>query len=62
MQTIPDSDKVIRVLSEFPDTNGLLRTDMTGYAKIHGNWMPLGVAFTRWLMRLVLVEIWSWIP
>jgi putative peptide zinc metalloprotease protein len=62
MQIIQDSDKVIRVLSEFPDTDGLLRTDMSGYAKIRGKWMPLGVAFTRWLMRLVLVEIWSWIP
>jgi putative peptide zinc metalloprotease protein len=62
MQVIPESDKVIRVLSEFPNTDGLLRTDMSGYAKIRGTWMPLGVAFTRWLMRLLLVEIWSWIP
>lgn len=62
MQVIQESDKVIRVLSEFPDTHGLLRTDMTGYAKIRGSWMPLGVAFTRWLMRLLLVEVWSWIP
>jgi putative peptide zinc metalloprotease protein len=62
MQVIPESDTVIRVLSEFPNTDGLLRTDMSGYAKIRGKWMPLGVAFTRWLMRLLLVEIWSWIP
>lgn len=62
MQVVPEQGRVIRVLSEFPNPHGLLRTDMTGYAKIEGTWMPLGVAFTRWLVRLVMVEIWSWIP
>ena len=62
MQVVPEQGRVIRVLSEFPNLHGLLRTDMTGYAKIEGTWMPVGVAFFRWLVRLVMVEIWSWIP
>ena len=62
MQVIPDQTRVIRVLSEFPENHGLLLTDMTGYAKIHGGWMFTGVAFTRWLMRFIMVEVWSWIP
>jgi len=39
-----------------------LHTGMTGYAKINTTYMPLGMAYTRWLRRLVYVEIWSWIP
>jgi putative peptide zinc metalloprotease protein len=62
LQVIPDQSRVIRVLSEFPENQGLLLTDMTGYAKIHGGWMFTGVAFTRWLVRFIMVEVWSWIP
>ena len=62
MQVLPDQGQVIRVISELAETDGLLYTDMTGYAKIHGEYMPLGVAFTRWLVRFALVEVWSWIP
>jgi putative peptide zinc metalloprotease protein len=61
-EALPDNGKVIRVLSEFPNPDGLLKTDMTGYAKINGRWMPVGVAFTRWLVRFIMVEVWSWIP
>jgi putative peptide zinc metalloprotease protein len=61
MQVVPPQGKVIRVLSEFPITEGI-HTDMTGYAKIEGTWMPVGVAFTRWLIRFIWVEVWSWIP
>jgi multidrug resistance efflux pump len=61
-ELIREEGKVIRVLSEFPNTEGALKTDMTGYAKIEGSWMPVGIAFSRWLVRLVMVEIWSWIP
>jgi len=62
MQVVKEQGRVIRVVSEFPNPHGLLRTDMTGYAKIEGSWKPVGVAFTRWLVRFVMVEVWSWIP
>lgn len=61
MWYIPENTKVIRVLSEVPG-NFLMRTEMTGYAKIQGSWKPVGVAFTRWMMRFVFVEVWSWLP
>ena len=54
--------KVIRVLSDLQNTNGMLKTDMTGYAKIECARRPLGIAFTRWLVRFIFVEVWSWIP
>lgn len=54
--------KVVRVLSKLPNEDGLLKTDMTGYAKIETTYKPVIVAFTRWLVRFFLVEVWSWIP
>ncbi|MBW2602891.1 MAG: HlyD family efflux transporter periplasmic adaptor subunit [Deltaproteobacteria bacterium] len=61
-EILRDKGKVVRVLCELSDTNPELRTDMTGYAKIKSKWMPVGIAFTRWLVRFFLVEVWSWIP
>ena len=61
-ELLRDKGKVIRVLSEFPNDGGMIRSDMTGYAKIECEKKPVIVAFTRWLMRFVFVEIWSWIP
>ena len=57
-----EGDKVIRVITTINNIDDLLRTDMTGYAKVSGSWKPAGVAYTRWLMRFVLVTVWSWIP
>ena len=54
--------KVIRVLSDLQNNNGILKTDMTGYAKIECARRPLGIAFSRWLVRFIFVEVWSWIP
>jgi multidrug resistance efflux pump len=61
-ETIRKEGKVVRVISELDNADGLLRTDMTGYAKIESQWRPVGVAFTRWLIRFLFVEVWSWIP
>ena len=61
-ELINPEGKVVRVISEFSNPDGLLKTDMTGYAKIQGSWKPVGIAFTRWLVRFFLVEVWSWIP
>jgi putative peptide zinc metalloprotease protein len=61
-ETIREKGRVIRVLCELDNSQGLLKTDMTGYAKIEGKERPVAVAFTRWLMRFLFVEVWSWIP
>ena len=54
--------KVVRVLTEFTDQEGFIHSDMTGYAKIACDKKPVGIAFTRWLVRFFMVEVWSWIP
>ena len=54
--------KVVRVITEIPNKDLMLKPDMTGEAKIEGGWKPLIVAFTRSIVRFVMVEVWSWLP
>lgn len=54
--------KVVTVTALLPNPDGLLRTGMTGYAKIQGEKTVLGIAYTKALVRFVLVEVWSWLP
>jgi len=61
-EVLKPAGKVVRVLSEFPKNGNTIKTDMTGYAKIETEYLPVGVAFSRWLVRFIYVEIWSWIP
>lgn len=61
-ETIREKGKVVRVLSEVDNPKGVLKTDMTGYAKIESTWQPVGIAYSRWLVRFLFVEVWSWIP
>ncbi|MEW6426935.1 MAG: HlyD family efflux transporter periplasmic adaptor subunit [Thermodesulfobacteriota bacterium] len=61
-EVLKEKGRVIRVISEFPNDGDVIKTDMTGWAKIEGSPRPVAVAFTRWLMRFFYVEVWSWIP
>ncbi|MDW7772827.1 MAG: efflux RND transporter periplasmic adaptor subunit [Desulfobulbaceae bacterium] len=61
-EILRDRGKVVRVLAEFAGSDALPKSDITGYAKIKGEVRPVGLAFTRWLRRLIFVEVWSWIP
>jgi multidrug resistance efflux pump len=61
-ELLREEGKVVRVLTELTNTEDLLKTDMTGYAKIDCETKPVVVAFTRWLVRFILIEVWSWIP
>jgi len=54
--------KVVRVNMLVEDANGLLKSGMTGNAKVQGDWHLLIVVFTRALARFLLVEVWSWLP
>ncbi|MEC4982594.1 MAG: efflux RND transporter periplasmic adaptor subunit [Oscillatoria sp. PMC 1068.18] len=54
--------RFIKVIIELPNTQRLLKSGMTGYAKIEGTTMPVIVAFTRPVVRFVQIEVWSWIP
>ncbi len=57
----PDGN-VVRVITEIPNSDLMLKPDMTGEAKIDGGWKPLVVAFTRAIVRFVMVQVWSWLP
>ncbi len=61
-KVLRDKGKVVRVLAELPNPDGILKSDMSGYAKIECGKTPLLLAFTRWLVRFFMVEVWSWIP
>ena len=53
---------VVRVLTDIPNGTGMLKPNMTGYAKIEGAEMPVWEAYSRMIMRFFRIEIWSWIP
>lgn len=57
----PDG-KIVRVVAHIPNPQQELKPGMTGEAKIAGGWKPLVVAFTRPVVRFIMVEIWSWFP
>lgn len=58
----PDGKKVVRVLTNIPNHKQELKPEMTGGAKIEGGWKPVIVAFTRPVVRFIMVEVWSWFP
>jgi putative peptide zinc metalloprotease protein len=55
-------DRFIRVLTNIPNPDGLLKPDMTGYAKIESKTRPVGIVLTRIIVRFFLVQVWYWIP
>jgi len=54
--------RVLRVVTEVPNPDGRLKSDMTGYAKIAAGDRPLWDVIFRPLIRWVRVKVWSWIP
>ena len=53
---------VVRVLTEFPNNDGRLKSNLTGYAKIGTHNKPVWKVLLWPLIRWVMVEVWSWIP
>ena len=56
------SMRVLRVVTEVPNPDGRLKSDMTGYAKIAAGDRPLWDVIFRPLVRWIRVKVWSWIP
>ncbi len=54
--------KVVRVITEIPNTEGHLKSEMTGYAKIASDTRPVWDVLLRPLIRWIKVEVWYWIP
>jgi putative peptide zinc metalloprotease protein len=53
---------VVRILTEFPNNDGRLKSNLTGYAKIATHDKPVWRVLLWPLIRWVMVEVWSWIP
>lgn len=54
--------RVVRVKLKVPNQKNELKPEMTGAAKVDGGWKPVVVAFTKPVVRFIMVEIWSWLP
>ncbi|MEM6415811.1 MAG: HlyD family efflux transporter periplasmic adaptor subunit [Pseudomonadota bacterium] len=52
----------IRVKTNIDNSLGILKPQMTGYAKIDGATMSVLEAYTRIYVRFFRIELWSWIP
>jgi len=57
-----EEGEVLKVTTIIDNTDGALVSGMTGYGKIDGGTMPVGVAFSRAIVRFFLIEVWSWLP
>lgn len=56
------NSRFVNVIVELPNLDRLLKSGMTGHAKVEGETMPAIVVFTRPLVRFFQIEVWSWIP
>jgi multidrug resistance efflux pump len=54
--------RFLQVLVEIPYSGRILKSGMSGYAKIEGPVKPVIVAFTSSIVRFFQIEIWSWLP
>lgn len=54
--------KVVQVNTLIDNQNEMLKTGMTGYAKIESTTQPAWQVFSLALVRFFRVEVWSWIP
>lgn len=57
-----DYGRIVRVQVAVPNAAGMLKPDMTGFAKIEAPVRPVWEAFTRAFVRFFRIEVWSWIP
>jgi multidrug efflux pump subunit AcrA (membrane-fusion protein) len=58
----PVGRSFVRVRTEIPNSEGLLKPKMTGYAKIRIEERPVWDILIRPLVRWVRIEVWSWLP
>lgn len=56
------TNRSVRVITEIPNPQGLLKSDLTGYAKIATGYRPVWDVLLRPLIRWFEVEFWYWIP
>lgn len=54
--------RVVYVKTRFSNQQALLKSGLTGFAKIQGQETMLALAFSRALVRFIGIEAWSWLP
>ncbi|MEO1554819.1 MAG: efflux RND transporter periplasmic adaptor subunit [Pseudomonadota bacterium] len=54
--------RIVRVEAEVENADDILRSGMTGYAKVEGAEMRVWEAYLRSIQRFFQIEFWSWIP
>jgi len=54
--------KVVRVITVLENEADLLKSGMTGYAKIESQTLPVWKVFSQAFVRFIRVEAWSWVP
>lgn len=61
-ETTADMGRTVPVIGRMDNSDGQLRSGLTGQAKIRGEPRLVIVAFTKAIVRFVLIELWSWFP
>ena len=56
------SGRVVKVVTLLDNKDDLLKSGMTGYAKISAENMPIGKVLSQAIVRFFEVEVWSWMP
>lgn len=54
--------RVMQVMTLLDNSNGLIKSGMTGYAKIESRELPLWNILSMGIMRFIKIELWSWLP
>jgi multidrug resistance efflux pump len=55
-------ERSVRVIAELPNKELLLKSQLTGYAKIRTRSMPVWLVLWRPLIRWFKVQFWYWLP
>ena len=59
---VGENGRIIRVLVDIQAADGVLQPEMSGQAKVVAGKEPLAVAFSRAIVRFLMIELWSWLP
>ncbi len=58
----PAPDRTVRVIAEIPNPDERLKTQLTGYAKIRTERIPVWLVLSRLVGRWFAVQVWYWLP
>ncbi len=56
----PAGERIVRVMIEFSNDEGVVKPEMSGYARIYCGKRPALDVLTRRFRRFIRVEFWSW--